>query len=476
MAEERAQWGRQIEFIFTLIGYAVGLGNVWRFPYLCFRNGGGAFLIPYVICLVFLGIPIFGLEIAFGQFGGKGPISIWKNANPIFKGIGMGGILISAIISIYYDIIIAWALYYLFASMTDKLPWEDCTDCACQLYDSQANVTNYLNSNVTNYLNSTELNCTLFTGQPRSASEIYYRDVVLSESEKLGDWGILKWDLSLCNLLSWTIVFIVLSKGIQSLGKVVYVTAIFPYVLLTILLIRGAMLEGALEGIKYYITPDLSRLTDATVWSDAAVQIFFSLSSCQGGLMAMASYNKFTNNILRDAIMIPVINCLTSFYAGFVVFSVLGYMAHERQLPVANVTQGGAGLAFIVYPEALSKMPISPLWAILFFLMLCMLGFSSQFSTAETAMTGIIDEFPRFLHSGKRRILFRVGVCISGCLLGLPMLTQGGSYLLDLIDSYILGFPTLFMGLIETVAIIWVYGEFNYSLHHNAQWSGDLKN
>ncbi|ESO99865.1 hypothetical protein LOTGIDRAFT_141413, partial [Lottia gigantea] len=432
---ERAQWGRQLEFIFTLVGYAVGLGNVWRFPYLCFKNGGGAFLIPYIICLVTLGIPIFGIEVAFGQYGGKGPISIWDHSSPAFKGLGMAGILVSGIICIYYDIIIAWGLYYLFASMTNKLPWEDCNDCACKLYSSNNSLTNIT------WLNSSDLNCTKSAG--------------------IGDWGILKWDLSLCNLLSWCIVFFVLSKGIQSLGKVVYVTATFPYVLLTILLIRGCLLEGAIDGIKFYLTPDLSRLTDATVWSDAAVQIFFSLSACQGGLMAMASYNKFTNNVLRDAIMIPIINCCTSFYAGFVVFSVLGYMAHERGLPVANVTQGGPGLAFVVYPEALTKMPISPLWSILFFLMLCTLGFSSQFSTAETFMTGFIDEFPGLLNTGKRRVLFRACVCGAGFLLGLPMLTQGGSYLLDLVDAYILGFPTLFVGLLETVVICWVYGKYD---------------
>ncbi|XP_067686410.1 sodium- and chloride-dependent glycine transporter 2-like [Haliotis asinina] len=450
---ERAQWGRQIEFIFTLVGYAVGLGNVWRFPYLCYKNGGGAFLIPYVICLIFIGIPIFGLEVSFGQFGGKGPISIWY-INPAMKGIGYAGVLVSIVISIYYDVIIAWGLYYFFASMTDVVPWSKCSQCECLTFGK----------NVTpGYDNATGINCTGWTGDPKSSSEIYYKEVVLQQTASIAETGDINWQVMLCNLLAWLIVLIVLAKGIQSLGKVVYFTATFPYILLTILLIRGAMLDGAIDGVTFYLTPKWERLTDATVWSDAAVQIFFSLSACQGGLVAMSSYNKFSNNVLRDAIMIPVINCLTSFYAGFVVFSTLGYMANIREVPVANVTTGGTGLAFIAYPEALSNMPITPLWSVLFFIMLCTLGFSSQFSIVETVMTAMIDEFPQYISTPKRKLLFRASVCLGAFLLGLPIVTQSGSYLLDLVDSYILGFPTLFIALFELIAISYIYGYSNFA-------------
>ncbi|XP_046543832.1 sodium- and chloride-dependent glycine transporter 2-like [Haliotis rubra] len=450
---ERAQWGRQLEFIFTLIGYAVGLGNIWRFPYLCYKNGGGAFLIPYIICLIFIGIPIFGLEVAFGQFGGKGPISIWY-INPAMKGIGYAGVLVSVVISIYYDVIIAWGLYYFFASMTDEVPWSKCSQCECLNFGK----------NVTpGYDNATGINCTGWTGDPKSSSEIYYKEVVLQQTASIAETGEINWQVMLCNLLAWLIVLIVLARGIKSLGKVVYFTATFPYILLTVLLIRGAMLDGAIDGVTFYLTPKWDRLADATVWSDAAVQIFFSLSACQGGLVAMSSYNRFSNNVLRDSIMIPVINCLTSFYAGFVVFSTLGYMANIRGVPVANVTTGGTGLAFIAYPEALSNMPITPLWSILFFLMLCTLGFSSQFSIVETIMTAMIDEFPQYISTTKRKLLFRSCVCLGAFLLGLPIVTQSGPYLLDLVDSYILGFPTLFIALFELIAISYIYGYSSFA-------------
>lgn len=287
----RVQWGRQIEFVLTLIGYCVGLGNVWRFPYLCFKNGGGAFLIPYVICLVLLGMPLFALEVAFGQFGGRGPLTIWY-ISPTFRGIGIAAVMISGVIQVYYGVVIAWAIYYLFASMAPELPWQRCAECSCFLYD-------FPNATMDTLYNITGSNCSSFTGEPRAASEIYFVDNVLQMSPGIDQLGNIKWDITLCNLLGWGIVFAVLSKGIKSLGKVVYFTATVPYLILTVLLVRGIMLEGSMLGIQFYLTPDFSRLSDAKVWSDAAVQVFFSMSACQGGLIAMSSYNRFDNNVLR---------------------------------------------------------------------------------------------------------------------------------------------------------------------------------
>lgn len=445
-----------------MIGYAVGLGNVWRFPYLCFKNGGGAFLIPYLICLILLGIPMFALECAFGQYGGKGPLTVWT-INPTFKGLGVSMVAASCIVFVYYDIIIAWSLRYLVASMTSTLPWIDCHDCSCLLYNK--NVTED-ELEVLRYNNSLGYPCLNISmdNSASSPSELYFNEEILNKSEGIGTAGDIQWELLVANFVAYLVIFLVLLKGIQSLGKVVYFTAVFPYILLTILLVRSAMLEGAYDGIVFYLTPKWDRLTDAAVWSDAAVQIFFSLSACMGGLIAMSSYNRFNNNIIRDAFMIPIINCLTSFYAGFVVFSTLGNMAKIKDLPVGNVTQGGPGLAFVVYPEAISSMPVSTLWAILFFFMICILGFSTQFSAAETIMTSILDEFPAFFKRRPRQVLFRVSVCMLAFLLGIPMITQGGFHLLNLVDEAVLGFPLLFIGLLEYVAIIHFYGYENFAL------------
>ncbi|XP_055869854.1 sodium- and chloride-dependent glycine transporter 2-like isoform X2 [Biomphalaria glabrata] len=463
----RSQWGKQIEFVLTMIGYAVGLGNVWRFPYLCFKNGGGAFLIPYTLSLIFLGIPLFALECAFGQYGGKGPLSIWS-INPTFKGLGVSMVVASVFVFIYYDVIIAWGLRFLVASFTSDLPWIKCHDCSCLLYDAK-NLTEEIVEGL-KYNNSIGQNCTdlSLNSTADSPSELYYYKEILHDSGSIEESGDVLWPLLLCNLFAFLVIFLVLLKGIETLGKVVYFTATFPYVLLTILLIRCAMLDGAYDGVLYYLTPKWDRLSDATAWSDAAVQIFFSLSCCMGGLVAMSSYNKFNNNIIRDAFVVPIVNCMTSFYAGFVVFSTLGYMAKIKGVPIEKVTAGGPGLAFIVYPEAIGSMPVSTLWAILFFFMLCILGFSTQFSAAETIMTSIIDEFPKFFNTRKRQTIFRIAVCMMGFILGIPMVTQGGSHLLNLVDEAVLGFPLLLIGLFEYIVIIYLYGFNKFSQDINA--------
>ena len=199
-------------------------------------------------------------------------------------------------------------------------------------------------------------------------------------STGIGEAGYVNWKLALCLLLAWFIVLICLIRGIQSLGKVVYFTALFPYLMLSILLIRGATLPGAAKGIEFYVKPDFARLADARVWCDAATQIFYSLSACCGGLICMSSYSKFNNNCLRDSLIVSMINCGTSIFAGFVIFSILGFMAVEKGVEVKDVAVGGPGLAFVVYPEALSRMPVPQMWAIFFFFMMATLGFGSQVS------------------------------------------------------------------------------------------------
>uniref|UniRef100_A0A1I8I895 Transporter n=1 Tax=Macrostomum lignano TaxID=282301 RepID=A0A1I8I895_9PLAT len=366
----RAAWGGKVEFFLTAIGYAVGLGNVWRFPYLCYKNGGGAFLLPYCLMLALVGLPCFFLELSFGQFASLGPLTIWR------------------------------CLFYLVHSFQARLPWESCDESwrsgLCREYRSPGeseNATEAISYGGAYWNFTGELECsfnsTNVSTKCRAPSEEFYERYVLRLTSSIEDYGDFNWRLAIALFIAWIVVTLVLIKGIQSLGKVSYFTAIFPYLMLTAMLIRGATLPGALQGVLFYVKPKWGRLLDYKVWMEAATQIFFSLSCCNGGLIAMSSYNKFRNNCQRDAVIVALINCATSVFAGFVIFCNLGFMAHKKNVRVEDVAKGGPGLAFVVYPEALTHMPLSPLWAVLFFIMMATLGFGSQVKLTLTQQLSI---------------------------------------------------------------------------------------
>ncbi|XP_062819891.1 sodium- and chloride-dependent neutral and basic amino acid transporter B(0+) isoform X2 [Anolis carolinensis] len=466
---ERGNWSSKTDYLLSMVGYAVGLGNVWRFPYLTYQNGGGAFLIPYTIMLALAGLPLFFLECSLGQFASLGPVSIWRIL-PLLQGVGVTMVVISTFVTIYYNVIIGYSLYYLFASFQSVLPWADCdpdwADDTCSKYPivSDCNAT-WENGTVihANYSwivshNLTCLNDTKSFAKTQVPSEQYWNKKVLQRSPGLDETGEVVWYLALCLLLSWLIVGVALFKGIKSSGKVVYFTAIFPYVVLIILLVRGVTLEGAREGIEYYIgnQSNFTKLMEAEVWKDAATQIFFSLSVAWGGLVALSSYNKFHNNCYSDAIFVCVINCLTSVFAGFAIFSILGHMAFMADKKVSEVVDSGFDLAFVAYPEALSKLPVAPLWSFLFFFMLLLLGLDSQFATIETITTTIQDSFPKVMK--KMRVPVTLGLCMLLFLLGLVCVTQAGIYWVNLVDHFCAGWGILFAAVLELAGICWIYG------------------
>ncbi|CAG0901798.1 unnamed protein product [Darwinula stevensoni] len=192
------------------------------------------------------------------------------------------------------------------------------------------------------------------------------------------EYGEIRWQLVICLFVAWVIVAVCLINGIQSSGKVVYFTALFPYLVLLIFLIYGAMLPGAKDGVLFYLTPQWERLASVGVWYQAAAQVFYSLGPAFGGLLTLASFNRFNNNCQRDGIVVGLSNCMTSFFAGFVIYSVVGFMANELGVEVKHVIRDGTGLAFVAYPDAVARMPVPQFWAFLFFFMLVTLGLDSQ--------------------------------------------------------------------------------------------------
>ncbi|XP_037399551.1 sodium- and chloride-dependent GABA transporter 2-like isoform X1 [Pygocentrus nattereri] len=444
----RGQWASKAEFLLAVAGQIIGLGNVWRFPYLCYKNGGGVFFVPYLLFLVLCGIPLFLLETALGQYTSLGGVSAWRSICPLFGGLGYASQVMILHGCVYYIIILAWALFYLGCSFQSKLPWAHCNNTwnteTCAVFEGEN-------------ISGLPLNAT------SPVMEFWEREV-LNVSDGVGELGSVHWRLALCLLAVWVVCYFCVWKGVKSTGKVVYLTATFPYAMLLVLLVRGATLPGAVEGIIYYLKPNHTRLHDPQVWMDAGTQIFFSYGICLGSLTALGSYNKFNNDCYRDTFLLCLLNSGTSFLAGFAIFAVLGFMAQEQNIHISEIAQSGPGLAFIVIPRAVSMMPLPQLWAVSFFLMIIMLGLDTQFVSLEALMTSLTDLYPAVIRRGRRRELLLLLVCGICFLVGLVMVTPGGLYVFQIYDHFSCsGASLLLLSIFQSVAIGWVYGPDRFS-------------
>ncbi|XP_064614016.1 sodium- and chloride-dependent glycine transporter 1-like [Liolophura sinensis] len=450
----REAWGNWCEFFLTTLGYMVGIGNIWRFPYICYSNGGGAFLIPFIIFMFVCAVPVVFLEMSYSQFASLGPGRAWRIC-PLFKGVGVGMSLVIGIVAIYYNVVIAWALYYLYMSLRRELPWNMCDNnwntpnCSLRLghVDNSTNHTSFLVSSASN------LNQSFHAKTP---TEEFWTHHVLEMSNGIETLGNIRWPLFICHVITWVVVFLCALKGIKSFGKVAYFTATAPYLLLIILLIRGAMLPGAMDGLKYYLIPQWDKLKEIKVWTAAAMQIFYSVGCGGGGSVTLASYNKFNNNIIRDALLFPLMDTATCLLCGLVIFVVLGYMSHATGLPIDSVVAEGPGIAFMVYPEALAQLPLAPMWSAFFFLVLFMVGLDSQFVHVEIVVGCLTDMFPQYLRT--RKMLTNSVFILIAFFLAIPCLTQGGVYVLQVMDWYALGFSATTLASVEMLVISYIYG------------------
>ncbi|KAE8741914.1 hypothetical protein FOCC_FOCC012566 [Frankliniella occidentalis] len=462
--EERESWDSKLTFLLATIGYAVGLGNVWRFPYLAQKNGGGAFLIPYFIMLCIEGIPIFYLELAIGQRLRKGAIGVWNQVSPRLGGIGIASAVVSFNVALYYNTIIAWCLFYFVQSFQSQLPWAECP----QKYFGNGS-----------YILEPEC----VTSTP---TQYFWYRTTLMVSEDINSPTSFNWKIAVALVIAWILV--------------VYVTATFPYIVLIIFFFRGITLRGCTDGLRHLFTPKWHTLSDPVVWLEAGTQIFFSLGLAFGGLIAFSSYNPVNNNCSRDAIMVSLTNCFTSMFAGIVVFSVIGFkatMSYERCLDLRNATlaaweaasttaisavnpltstamsnampelpecdlqkeldnsAAGTGLAFIIFTEAINQFPGAQFWSVLFFLMLFTLGIDSQFGTLEGVVTSIVDMklFPNL----RKEVLTGV-LCLICCVISMSFAHGAGSYVFVLFDNFSGNFPLLIIAFFECIAVAYVYG------------------
>ncbi|XP_048586051.1 sodium- and chloride-dependent GABA transporter 1 isoform X2 [Nematostella vectensis] len=382
------------------------------------------------------------MELSIGQVLQRGPVKAWQKISPLFTGIGLTSMMLCFLVAIYYNVILAWSLYYLYYSFFAEVPWVGCNhpwntpDC----YVHNASAVNA-------------------SGVSSSREFLIYK--VLEITKGIDEPGGLNVHLTVCLLVAWVLVYFCIWRGIKTTGKVVYVTATLPFIILIVFFIRGVTLPGSLNGILYFITPEWKRLKDPKVWVDASSQILYSLAIGFGVLTGFASYNNRKNNIYRDAMVISLVNCCTSIFAGFVIFSIVGHMAHIQDKSVSEVASQGPGLVFIVYPAALALLPLPQLWAVIFFLMMIALGLDSQFGQVEVIAQAMIEQWPQRLK--RHRELVNLVICFVLFLLGLSCVSKGGMYVFNLFDSFSCGISLLFLVTFELIVIGWIYGARRYA-------------
>ncbi|ALC43615.1 CG4476 [Drosophila busckii] len=437
--QPRDNWGNSLEFLMSCIALSVGLGNVWRFPFTALENGGGAFLIPYLVVLLLVGKPIYYMEMLLGQFSSRGIVQVFDLA-PLMRGVGYAQLLSLAVLATYYAAIMALTLRYFFDSFATLLPWSYCRDewgsgCVSAAGQQQHHLQ--------------------FGQNFSSSTQLYLQRIVLNETETLEQGiGYPSGNLSLMLALSWLTVTLIIIRGVRSSGKASYVLALFPYVVMLILLVRALSLPGAYNGVMYFLTPQWDKLLEPVVWYNAVTQVFFSLAICFGVIIMYSSYNRFGHNIYRDAHIVTGLDTFTSLLSGVIIFGILGKLAHESGTKdIASVVKAGPGLAFISYPEAIAKFKLMPqVFSLLFFLMLFLLGVGSNVGMVSCIMSVLKD---RFVHTK----LWLIVLCISllGFLVGLLYITPGGQHIVTLLDFHGVTFVSLVAAIFELIAVGWVY-------------------
>ncbi|XP_076479592.1 sodium-dependent nutrient amino acid transporter 1 isoform X3 [Bombus vancouverensis nearcticus] len=451
--EARSTWDNQIEFLMSCIAISIGFGNIWRFPFTAYENGGGVFLIPYIIVLFVVGKPFYYLEVILGQFCSSSSIKVW-NISPAFGGVGWSQFCSNVAVMTYYSSLMALTLFFLIASFSAELPWAKCREeWADYCVDSSQKI------------DSESVNVSMFTKllhekERRSSAELYFLKVVLQEKDSIDDGvGLPDWKLTLCLLFSWLCVILITFQGVKSSGKASYFLAIFPYIILLSLLIRAVTLEGAGTGILFFLTPKWSKLLEPSVWYAAVTQCFFSLSVCFGSIITYSSHNDFKHNVYRDALIVTSVDTLTSFIAGCTIFGILGNLAHEMGMEdIDNVVKSGAGLAFISYPDAIAKFTFVPqFFAVLFFVMMFVLGVGSIVGMVSGVVTCLKEKLPNME-------IWKIvlSVCSMGFAVSTVYVTPGGQFVLTLVDYYGTSFVVFILASFEITAVTWVYGIENF--------------
>ncbi|MDE3722126.1 sodium-dependent transporter [Nocardiopsis sp. N85] len=406
--QTREQWGTRAGFLMAAIGSAVGLGNIWRFPYIAYDNGGGAFLVPYLVALLTAGIPLLILEYSIGhRYRSSAPLAYRRISRPA-EAIGWWQVAICFVIAVYYGAIIAWSASYIWFSVTEA--WGDDPNGFffgeyLQMSETPGGVTGYVPA------------------------------------------------VALPLIAVWVVVLAILAlgirKGVERANRIFIPLLV---VLFLIMVVQALTLEGATTGLDALFTPDWSAMLDGGVWVAAYGQIFFSLSIGFGIMVTYASYLKRKADLTGSAMVAGFANSSFELLAGIGVFAALGFMATAAGSAVDEVATSGIGLAFIAFPQIISTLPFGgSMFGVLFFASLVIAGLSSLISIVEVVVSAVQDR----VGLGRLQAVLMVGGVIA-LVSVLVFPTHEGLYYLDVFDRFINQYGIVLAALVTLIVFGWV--------------------
>lgn len=405
---QQEQWDSTLSFLFAMIGVAVGLGNIWRFSYVVYTNGGGSFFIPYLVAIALMGIPFLILEYGIGFSFKKSFTEIMKTINPKLEIIAWILVLFTFIVTIYYMVILSWDLVYLLSSFTFN--WG--TDAA-------------------NYFVNT-----------------------VGGSSNLSDASFLLIPTTIGVIITWAILWFISNKDVdKGIGKASKILIPLLFVIMGIIIVYALTLPGAYIGINALLNPKWEMLLDVNIWLAAFGQIIFSLSVGEALALTYASYLPENAKLTDNVLIVVATNSIFEICTAFGVFSILGFMTYTSGTPLIQLVTEGTGLIFIVFPMIFNIMgPIGRILAPMLFLAILFAGVTSALGLFEPMLSSTHDKL------GWSRRKTTTILCIIGCTFSLILTTGISSYIVGIIDSFVNQFGVILLIPIQAIIFGWIYG------------------
>lgn len=422
--------------------------------------------------------------MAIGQSLQSGPAIAYGKIVPVMKGIGWGMICCATFLSIFYAVVIAWILYYIFQLIIGRFnnivtcdnSWNTifCFSTIEELKCKNESLPdiNYIFFNDTCLEIPQNISSSLFreiTYESHSlnpsrilsaAEEYFYRAMLQQKNDFLNNILNPNWGILACYTVVYILVVLIVWKGVKIIGRMSLITSTIPYLIILIFFIYGLTLDGSSIGIRYYLLePDFSKILSFQTWKAAATQLCFSLSVGIGGILSLSSYNDKHHNFYKDTLIIVFADGFMSVFGGVTVFSILGFMAKQLGKDINEVVKSGTSLAFIAYPEAASLTAFPTVFSLLFFIMLFLLGISTQVCIISSLSTGLYDQFVS-LRKHKEKLTFLSAFITYAA--GFLMTFKSGKFLFEIFNQFSASFNLLGLIGLEVITVTYIYGIKNF--------------